>query len=114
GRTDINLYRLFVEQNYNLLNSQGFCGVVVPYGVCIDYRAQRLRELLFTKTCNTGLFCFENRMQIFEGLQRQVKFALLTFRKGKSTETFPAAFVQQDVAGLEHFPAEGALYLTLD
>jgi len=114
GRTDINLYRLFVEQNYNLLNSQGFCGVVVPYEVCIVYRAQRLRELLFTKTCITGLFCFENRMQIFEGLHRQVKFALLTFRKGKSTETFPAAFAQQDVAGLEHFPAEGALYLTLD
>lgn len=114
GRTNINLYKLFVEQSYNLLNSEGFCGVVVPYGVCIDQGAQRLRELLFTKTSITGLFCFENSRKIFEGLHRQIKFVLLTFRKGKNTKEFPAAFAQQDIAKLDQFPNEGALHLTLD
>jgi hypothetical protein len=113
-RTGMNLYKLFVEQSYNLLRNEGFCGIVVPYGICFDQSAQRLRELLFAKTRVTGLFCFENSKKVFEGLDRRVKFALLTFEKGKHTKVFPAAFAQQDVAELDHFPAEETMHLTID
>lgn len=34
--TDINLYKLFVEQCYNLLRDGGFCGLVVPGGLYTD------------------------------------------------------------------------------
>lgn len=113
-RTGMNLYKLFVEQSYNLLRNEGFCGIVVPYGMCVDQGAQQLRELLFVKTRITGLFCFENSKKVFEGLDRRVKFALLTFEKGKRTKVFPAAFAQHDVTELDNFPAEETIHLTID
>ena len=113
-RTDVNLYKLFVEQSYNLLCNGGYCGMVVPHGICIDQGTQRLRELLFTKTRITGLFCFENRRKTFDGLDSRFKIALLTFEKGGPTKVFPAAFAREDVAELDHFPTGGAVNLMTD
>jgi hypothetical protein len=48
--TDINLYRLFVEQSFNLLKPHGFCGVVIPSGIYSDLGTKQLRELLFENT----------------------------------------------------------------
>ncbi len=73
-----------------------------------------MRELLFGQTEVTGLFCFENRKEIFEGVHRSYKFLVLTFEKGGRTKTFPAAFMRLDVGELEHFPNQGALPLSVD
>ena len=113
-RADVNLYKLFVERSYNLLRNEGYCGMVVPHGICADAGTQQLRELLFNKTGITGLFSFENSKKIFEGLDRRVKFDLLTFEKGKPIEVFPAAFARQNVEELDRFPIEGAVNLTTD
>jgi hypothetical protein len=107
--TDINLYKLFVEQCFNLLCPGGYCGIVIPSGIYTDLGAKQLRELLFDQTKITGLFCFENRKEIFEGVHRSYKFLVLTFEKGGCTEVFPAAFMRLDVEELEHFPNQGAL-----
>ena len=37
--------------------------------------------MLFEKTQIEGLFCFENRKEIFEGVHRSFKFVVLTFKK---------------------------------
>ncbi len=47
--TDINLYKLFTEQCYNLLRESGQCGIVIPSGIYTDLGAKQLRELLFTR-----------------------------------------------------------------
>jgi hypothetical protein len=111
--SDINLYKLFTEQCYNLLRPGGLCGLVIPSGIYTDLGAKQLRELLFGQTQVTGLFGFENRKEIFEGVDSRFKFVVLTFEKGGRTERFPAAFMRHDVAELTTFPAPDSLPLSV-
>jgi hypothetical protein len=113
-RTSINLYKLFVEQSYNLLRKGGYCGIVVPSSICNDEDAVGLRELIFTKTQITGLISFENRRYILENIHPGFQFALLTYIKDKFTTRFPSAFSRQVIEELDHFPAQDALYLSID
>lgn len=112
--TDINLYKLFLEQCFNLLLKNGECGIVIPSGVYSDLGTRQLREMLFSQTKVTGLFCFENRKEIFEGVHRMFKFVVLTFEKGATTHSFPTAFMRHEVKELERFPKEGALELLVE
>ena len=110
----LNLYSLFTEQCFNLLRSEGHCGIVLPSGIYTDLGTKQLRQMLFDKTEITGLFCFENRKRIFEEVDSRFKFVVLTFQKDARTEVFPAAFMRHEVADLERFPQAGALQMTVD
>lgn len=136
--SDLNLYKLFVERCFALLRPDGHCGIVIPSGIYTDLGAKGLRDLLFDHSIIEGLFCFENRKEIFEGVHRSFKFVVLTFEKTAATRLqalgernasaspddllvpfcgttrFPAAFMRHDVAELDRFPAEGALWLGVD
>ena len=112
--SDINLYKLFTEQCANLLREGGDCGIVIPSGIYTDLGAKGLRDLLFDQNKVTGLFCFENRKEIFEGVHRSFKFVVLTFEKGGNTARFPAAFMRHDVAELVGFPGEMGLPLSVE
>jgi Eco57I restriction-modification methylase len=112
--TDINLYKLFTEQCYNLLRESGECGMVIPSGIYTDLGAKQLRVMLFNETKVTGLFCFENRKAIFEGVDSRFKFVVLTYEKGGQTHKFPAAFMRHDVEELERFPKVDALEMSVD
>ena len=79
--SDINLYKLFVERSFHLLRAGGHCGIVIPSGIYTDLWAKGLRDLLFGHTQIEGLFCFENRKEVFEGVHRSFKFVVLTFEK---------------------------------
>jgi hypothetical protein len=70
--------------------------------------------MLFTKTKITGLFGFENRKTIFEGIHRSFKFVVMTFVKSGITDEFPAAFMRHDVEELERFPGEHAVHIPVD
>jgi hypothetical protein len=112
--SDINLYKLFLEQCFNLLRVEGQCGIVIPSGIYTDLGATGLRHLLFNETQMTGLFGFENRKTIFEGVHRSFKFVVLSFEKGGKTTEFPAAFMRHDVNELAKFPQNGALQVKTD
>ncbi|MBF2014732.1 MAG: ATP-binding protein [Rivularia sp. T60_A2020_040] len=112
--TDINLYKLFLEQCFNLLRHNGECGIVIPSGIYTDLGAKQLREMLFNQTKVTGLFCFENRKTIFEEVDSRFKFVVLTFAKGGKTTEFPSAFMRHDVKELEKFPNSHSLPITVD
>jgi hypothetical protein len=112
--TDINLYKLFLEQSYNLLRDTGECGIVIPSGIYTDLGAKGLRELLFEKTTLTGLFGFENRKEIFEGVHRSFKFVVLSFEKSGNTTAFPAAFMRLNVSDLEQFPTQTGLKMQVE
>jgi hypothetical protein len=90
--TDINFYKLFLEQCFNLLRPNGECGIILPSGVYTDLGTKQLREMLFVQTEIDALFGLSNERFIFEGVDHRFKFCLLTFEKGKSTESFQAAF----------------------
>jgi hypothetical protein len=111
--TDINLYKLFVEQCFNLLRPSGQCGIVIPSGIYTDLGAKQLREMLFGQTEITGMFGFENRKIIFENVDSRFKFVVLTYSKGGVTRTFPAAFMRHDVAELARFPDEGSIAIDI-
>ena len=111
---DINLYKLFVERCFNLLRQQAYCGIVIPSGIYSDLGTRQLRKLLFDHSQITGLFCFENRKEIFEGVHRSFKFVVLTFEKGAKTNKFPAAFMRHDVEDLMHFPSNESIYVSVD
>jgi len=112
--SDINLYKLFLEQCFNLLRTDGQCGIVIPSGIYTDLGATGLRNLLFNETQMTGLFCFENRKKIFEGVDSRFKFVVLSFEKGAKTTEFPAAFMRHDVNELAKFPQRDALRVKTD
>jgi Alw26I/Eco31I/Esp3I family type II restriction m6 adenine DNA methyltransferase len=112
--TDVNLFKLFIEQCFRLLKNGGECGLVVPSGIYTDLGAKQLREMLYTQTKVTGLFCFENRKEIFENVHRSFKFVVLTFEKGGSTDSFPAAFMRQDVSELTEFPKRNSISIDLN
>jgi Alw26I/Eco31I/Esp3I family type II restriction m6 adenine DNA methyltransferase len=112
--SDINLYKLFLEQCFNLLRTGGQCGIVIPSGIYTDLGATGLRNLLFNETQMTGLFGFENRKKIFEGVDSRFKFVVLSFEKGGKTTEFPAAFMRHDVNELAKFPKRDALRVKTD
>lgn len=112
--SDLNLYKLFTEQCVNLLRHGGECGIVIPSGIYSDLGTKRMREMLFAETEITGLFCFENNKEIFEGVHRSFKFVVLTFAKGGGTVSFPTAFMRHEVAELGRFPREGALQISVE
>lgn len=112
--TDINLYKLFTEQCFNVLKRSGYCGIVIPSGIYTDLGAKQLRQMLFNETKVTGLFCFENKKEIFENVHRSFKFVVLGFEKGQITTSFPAAFMRHDVKELEQFPKYGAMNISVD
>jgi Alw26I/Eco31I/Esp3I family type II restriction m6 adenine DNA methyltransferase len=112
--TDINLYKLFVEQCFNLLHPQGECGMVIPSGIYTDLGSKKLREMLFSQTNVTGLFCFENRKTIFEGVDSRFKFVILSFEKNKQTLSFPVEFMRHDVEELQRFPHKDSLVISVD
>jgi hypothetical protein len=112
--SDINLYKLFTEQCYNLLRDGGECGIVIPSGIYTDLGAKGLRDMLFDETQVTGLFCFENRKEIFEGVDSRFKFVVMTFEKGGQTAKFPAMFMRHEVAELSGFPREIGLPLSVE
>ncbi|WP_395145308.1 Eco57I restriction-modification methylase domain-containing protein [Armatimonas sp.] len=110
----INLYSYFTEQSFNLLRNGGQCGIVIPSGIYTDLGAKQLREMLFSETIITGLFCFENRKMIFEGVDSRFKFVVLSFDKEGHTESFPTAFMRHEVSELVEFPKRGALTLSVE
>ncbi|WP_392481925.1 Eco57I restriction-modification methylase domain-containing protein [Nostoc sp. C110] len=112
--TDINLYKLFTEQCFNLLRSGGECGIVIPSGIYTDLGTKQLREMLFSQTKVTGLFCLENRKEIFEGVHRSFKIVVLTFLKGSTTTDFPSAFMRLDVQELQSFPSDNSLQINIE
>lgn len=112
--SDINLYKVFTEQCFNVLRDGGYCGIVLPSGFYFALGSKQLREMLFTRAQVTAMFAFENRKEIFEGVHRSDRFVLLTFEKGGSTESFPAAFMRLDVEDLNQFPNGESLRIPVE
>lgn len=90
--TDINLYKLFLEQCCNLLRIGGRCGIIVPGGVYNDLGAKQLRELLFSECEVDAIFGLSNEKFVFEGVHHSQKICITSFGKGRHTNSFTAAF----------------------
>ena len=98
--SDLNLYKLFTEKSYYVLNMNGLCGLVIPSGIYLDLGTRGLRQMLFENTQIKSVFSFINKKGIFEGIHKQFKFCILIFVKGNSTNRFLASFDIENVTDI--------------
>jgi len=90
--SDLNLYKLFTEQCFNLLRPAGYCGIIMPSGIYTDLGAKGLRELLYDQADWRTLFGLSNEKWIFEGVHHSQKFCITSFRKQGPSKSLVAAF----------------------
>jgi hypothetical protein len=100
GGGDVNLYKLFLEHAYWLVENNGRIGFIVPSGVYSDNGTRDLRQL-FLKQCSwEWIFGFENREKIFD-IHPSFKFNPLIIQKGGATIAIHAAFMRRNIADWE-------------
>lgn len=102
GSADINLFKLFLELSYTLLNSQGRLGFVVPSSLYTDKGTRALREEFLDHASWEWLFGFENRKKIFE-IDGRFKFAPTIVARNNEHGPVPlkAAFMVQELTAWE-------------
>ena len=107
GRMDT--YRLFAERCFDILNKEGFLGMVLPSGLCKDDGSIGLRKHIFDKTYLKSIIDFQNQMEngkgrIFEEVHPSFKFILLSLKKDKPQDEFSYLAHQRDLDVLDKIP----------
>jgi hypothetical protein len=74
----INMYPIFAEAFFNLLNKAGKAGIIVPTGIATDDSNKNFFGTLIENNRLYSLFDFENKEAIFPTVHRSYKFSLLT------------------------------------
>ena len=85
----INLYSLFVERAMNLVNPDGFVGLLTPSGIYADKTAAKFFKSVSTARRLASLFDFENKKVFFKDVHASFKFCAITF--GGEARTFDEA-----------------------
>ena len=113
GGGDLNLYKLFLENNLGLIKKGGRLHILVPSGIQTDEGCTPLRKLLTTEHTLLELTSFENkgyttkingtekRVKIFPDVHPQFKFGFLKIVKGMlpaKSHIFDARFYLHDPA----------------
>ena len=97
GGSDLNLYKLFVEQMVRMLKRSGVVGMVLPASIYNDNGASPLRRLLLDQCDLKWLFSFENRTKIFP-IATGIRFCCLIARKGSQSTSISMAFSRRDLS----------------
>ena len=90
ARGDQNAYGPFVELSRRLLKEGGRAGLIVPSGLATDDTMKDLFADLLRRGQLVSWYDFHNRRCLFPGVQRNVKFGLLTLAT-RPHGTFTAA-----------------------
>jgi hypothetical protein len=113
GTGDWNYYKLFIENNLNLLKHGGRLAILVPSGIQTDEGCTPLRTLLTTQHTLLEITSFENRgytvkvngdektVKIFPDVDNRFKFGFLKVVKGvpmPKAHAFDARFYVHDPA----------------
>jgi hypothetical protein len=92
GRGDVNTYAIFAEVMRDAVSPTGCAGVIVPTGIATDDTTKQYFAEIVGKRQLASLFDFENRQQIFPGVDSRTKFSLMTL-SGRSRPVDQAEFV---------------------
>jgi len=82
---DKNLYKLFLEQIFNLTRKEGFFGLIAPATLTTDESNTGLRRLLLEKTTPLGIWTFFRRAYVFPIEQF---IGIFAFQKEISSKSF--------------------------
>lgn len=97
GGSDLNWYKLFVEQMVRLTRPGGRLGLVLPASIYNDSGAGGLRRLILEQCDLEWLFSFENRAKIFP-IHAQFRFCCLIANRSTPTRAIRVAFGRRDVS----------------
>ncbi|MEI8197125.1 MAG: hypothetical protein WCI73_14600, partial [Phycisphaerae bacterium] len=92
GSADLNLYKLFAEVFWMLLQADGRLGVILPTGIYSDFGTRDLREELLFRGRVDFIYAFQNEKKIFVAADHRFKQIALFATKGGSTQTFRTMF----------------------
>jgi hypothetical protein len=80
---DVNLYALFAETYYSLLNKNAKSGFIVPPGIATDDTYKKFIKYLIDENIIEEFFNFTNRGYLFAEVESTMAFALYTFTRNK-------------------------------
>jgi hypothetical protein len=90
--SDLNLYKLFTEQAFNLLRAHGCCSIIDKAGIYSHLGSTGLRRLLLTQ-CELGeILGFSNEKFLFDGVHHAERFAIVSFSKHGTTNEIRGVF----------------------
>jgi hypothetical protein len=75
---DVNTYQIFAGLVRQVVGGTGRVGVIVPSGIATDYYTQDYFNATVENRELVSLYDFENRKQLFHGVDSRMKFCLLT------------------------------------
>ena len=92
GSADLNSYKMFAEVFWNLLQTDGRLGVILPTGIYSDFGTKDLRETLLNQGRIDLLYAFQNEKRVFAAAHHAYKQVALFATKGGKTESFRTRF----------------------
>jgi len=102
GKGDINMYAIFAELAYRLVNPKGLVGFLVPSGIATDNTTKDFFSTLVSSKVLSGLYDFENKAPIFQDVHRSYKFSVLLFGgKEQQSEATDYVFFAHQMADLK-------------
>ena len=78
GKKEINTYTVLTETSWQIINSKGSVGIIVPSGIATDESSQFFIQALVEKHALKSFYDFTNRGYIFKSLESTSSFCLLT------------------------------------
>lgn len=110
----VDAFRVFMEQNTQIIQKNGLTSVIVPSGFHANEGATGVRKLYLENMALKCCYSFENRYKLFE-IHLSFKFATVIAQKGKITTEFLCAFYLHDEQWLfERKNGRQALIYNLD
>jgi N-6 DNA Methylase len=88
---DINTYSIFTETAIKLITSESRVGIIVPTGIATDDSTKFFIQSLLKSFSLESLFDFTNKNHIFQGVQGNVSFSLLTISENQAKQFHVAA-----------------------
>ncbi|WLD13100.1 Eco57I restriction-modification methylase domain-containing protein [Planctellipticum variicoloris] len=92
GSADLNLYKLFAELFWQLLQNDGRLGVILPTGVYSDLGTKDLREELLNHGRLDLLYAFQNEKKVFAAAHHSFKQVAIFGTRGGHTQSFSTRF----------------------
>ena len=97
---DVNVYSLFVERSFSLLNADGVVGLVVPSGIASDKTAASFFRSVAGGGKLQALYDFENKRPFFPNVDSRFKFCVLVASQSELPTPARCAFYLHNVAEL--------------
>jgi hypothetical protein len=104
---DINLYALFAETYFSLLNRNARSGFIVPPGIATDDTYKKFIKFLISENMLEEFFNFTNRGYLFAEVESTMAFALYTFNTNKTSDLIRVA---AKIWQVEHLQNQNRVY----